>query len=48
MGYVKQKAMTKGKNTVEDFDAVKNDFLFDIKVVVALEEILPELIINFD
>jgi len=27
---------------------VKSDFLFDIKAVVALEEIPPELIINFD
>ena len=33
---------------MEDFDALKSDFLFDIKVVVALEEIPPELIINFD
>ena len=33
---------------MEDFDAVKNDFLSDIKVVVALEEIRPELTINFD
>ena len=48
MGYVKRKATTKAKNTVEDFDALKSDFLFDIKVVVALEEIPPELIINFD
>jgi len=48
MGYVKRKATTKAKNTVEDFDAVKSDFLFDIKVMVALEEIPPELIINFD
>ena len=36
MGYVKRKATTKAKNTVEDFDTVKSDFLFDIKVVVAL------------
>jgi len=48
MGYVKRKATTKAKTTVEDFDAVKSDFLFNIKVVVALEEIPPELIINFD
>ena len=48
MGYVKRKATTKAKNTVIGFDAVKSDFLFNIKVVVALEEIPPELIINFD
>ena len=48
MGYVKRNATTKEKNTVEDFDTVKSDFLCDIKVVVALEEIPPELIINFD
>ena len=33
---------------MEDFGTVKSDFLFDIKVVVALEKIPPELIINFD
>jgi len=37
---VKRKATTKAKNTVEDFEEY---FLFDIKVVVALEEINNEL-----
>ena len=48
MGFVKRKATTKAKNTEENIDAVKSDFLFEIKVIVALEEIPPELIINFD
>ena len=33
IGYIKWKAKTKAKNTVEEFDAVKNDFLFEIKVM---------------
>ena len=39
MGFVKRKATTKAKNTRENNDAVKSDFLFEIKVIVALEEI---------
>ena len=33
---------------MEEFDAVKNNFLFEIKVVVALEEIPLKLTMNFD
>ena len=47
MGYVKWKATTKAKSTVEDFDTLKNDVLLDTKMVVALEEIPLELIINY-
>ena len=46
MGYVKWKATTKGKSTVEDFDTLKNDVLLDTKMVVVLEEIPLKLIIN--
>ena len=48
MGFVKRKTTIKAKNTKENIDAVKSDFLFEIKVIVALEEIPMELIINFD
>ena len=48
MGFVKRKAMTKAKISVEDFQEIKKDYLLDIEVVVAMDEIPMELIINFD
>ena len=48
MGFVKRKAMTKAKISVEDFEEIKKDYLLDIEVVVAMDEIPMELIINFD
>ena len=48
MGFVKRKAMAKAKISVEDFEEIKEDYLLDIKVVVAMDEIPMELIINFD
>ena len=47
MGFVKRKATTKAKNTEENINEVKKDFLFEIKVIVALEQIPPELIPNW-
>ena len=48
MGFVKQRASTKAKIDIDDFEAVKEKFLFDVKVVVEMEEILHDLIINWD
>ncbi len=48
MGYVKRRASTKSKVLVSEFDILKNQFLFDIKSIVDIEEIPPELIINWD
>ena len=46
MGYVKRKATTKVKVTVENFAELKADYLLEIKQVIAMDEILAELIIN--
>jgi len=48
MGYVKCKATTKAKVTVENFTAIKEDCLLEIKQVITMDEIPAELIINFD
>ena len=48
MGYVKRKATTKAKVTVENFAAVKEDYLLEIKQVITMDEIPADLIINFD
>ena len=46
MGFVKRKATTKAKISAEDFEEIKKDYLLDIKVVVAKDEIPMKLIIN--
>ena len=48
MGYVKRKACSKAKVNVERYDQLKDEFLLEIKVIVTMDEIPPELIINFD
>jgi len=48
MGMVKRKVSSKVKVDVEKFDLVKQAFLLDIKNIVCLDEIPPELIINWD
>ena len=48
MGFVKRRGNTKAKVSVLHFEALKTQFLFDIKAVVEMQEIPPELIINWD
>ena len=48
MGYVKRKACSKAKVDVERYEQLKDEFLLEIKVIVNMDEIPPELIINFD
>ena len=48
MEYVKRKLTAKAKVSVEDLAVYKKQFLLDIKVVVNLEDILNELILNWD
>ena len=48
MGFVKRKASTKIKLSVEDFEKKKDIFLADIKAIVTMEEIPPELVLNWD
>ena len=48
IGFVKRKGTTKGTLQVENFEEEKHQFLFDIKVIVAIEEVPPCLVINWD
>ena len=49
MGYVKRKATTlKGKYSLADFEQVKKQFLKDATETILMEEIPPELVLNWD
>ena len=48
MGFVKRKGTTKSKVAVADFDAIKQQFLLDVKSVVLMDEIPHSLVINWD
>ena len=48
MGFVKRKASTKARITPEHFEELKTQYLQDIETVVKMEDIPPQLIINWD
>ena len=48
MGFVKRKGNTKCKVPVECFEALKSQFLEDIKATIEMQDIPPELVINWD
>uniref|UniRef100_A0A1X7V738 Uncharacterized protein n=1 Tax=Amphimedon queenslandica TaxID=400682 RepID=A0A1X7V738_AMPQE len=48
MGFVKRKASTKAKVSIDDFFVNKEQFLLDIRAVVVLEDIPLDLIVNWD
>ena len=48
MGFVKRRGNRKSKVGVEQFEALKTQYLFDIKATVEMMEIPPELVINWD
>ena len=48
MNLVKRKETTKVKVLPSNFEKLKKQFLLDVRTVVAMEEILKELIINWD
>ena len=48
MGYVKRKATSKAKFTVENFAEIKTAFLLEVKHVISVDEIPAEFVINFD
>ena len=48
MGYIKRKACSKAKVDVAQFQQLKDDFLLEIKTIVSMDKIPPELVINFD
>ena len=48
MSFVKCKATTKAKVTMENFAELKSDYLLEIKNVIVMDEIPAQLVINFD
>ena len=48
IGYVKRRGSSTAKMTITDFEAVRDQFLFDIKTIVEMEEIPPGLVFNWD
>ena len=48
MGLVKRRASTKTKVDVADFEKIKKGFLLDVHNVMEMDEIPPDLVINFD
>ena len=49
MGYVKRRGTTsKSKNLVENFDDLKASFLEQVSTTVVMDEIPPEMILNWD
>ena len=48
MGFVKRKATTKAKVSVEEIDKLKKQFLFDIEAFTTLEDIPESLIFIWD
>ena len=45
---VRRKATSKAKVAVENLEDLKEEFLLDIKQVIAMNEIPADLIINFE
>ena len=48
LGFVKRRASSKAKVTVEKFEEMKAQFLFDVKTIVEMADVPPELVINWD
>lgn len=48
MGYAKRKGFSKAKVEVVQFEALKTEFLCEIQNIISMDEIIPELEINFD
>ena len=48
MNFVKRRGSSTAKMTVTNFEAVKEQFLIDVNAVVEMEDIPPELILNWD
>lgn len=48
MGFVKRRVTTKAKVSVNEFEEHKEQFLFDTKAIIQMEDIPDSLIINWD
>ena len=47
-GNRQRRASTKAKLSASNFEELKTQFLFDIKVIIEMEEIPGDLVINWD
>ena len=48
MGYTKRRANSKSKVLPQDFKDIKEQYLFDVKSIVLMENIPQEMILNWD
>ena len=48
VGLSKRRGNTKAKVSIIDFEKIKAQYLFDIKVIAEMDDIPPELIVNWD
>lgn len=48
VGFVKRKGTTKAKVAVADFESLKREFVFIVKGVIEMDEVPPQLVINWD
>ena len=48
MGYVKWKATSKAKVTIENFEELNEQFLLEINHVIVIDEIPANLVLNFE
>lgn len=48
MGYTKRRANSKSKVLPQDFKDIKEQYLFDVKSIVLMEDIPQEMILNWD
>ena len=48
MNYVKRRSSSIAKVSLDNFDQLKSQFIFDIQSIVEMEEILSNMVINWD
>ena len=48
MGFVKRRGSTAMKMTIENFETIKEQFLFNIQTVIDMEDVPVELVFNWD
>ena len=48
LNFVKRRGSSAAKLTMTNFEELKEQYLLDIKAVTVMEDILPELVVNWD
>ena len=48
LNFVKRRGSSTAKVTVQNYEELKQQFLLDIRAVVEMEEIAPQLVFNWD